>query len=749
MNSKVKGILQILLVVVLIAAFAFVAYRGIGSARRGSAENIRLGLDLQGGVSVTYEATKSNPTETEMKDTVYKLQKRVEDVSTEASVYQEGSNRITVDIPGVSNATEILDKLGQAGALQFILYANLTDKDGNANPKEGEEVKFDEKNIELDGSMLAQANAGTQQAEGTGATENVVNLKFNGKGTKKFATVTGEHVGEQLAIVYDNKLVSAPVLRSEISDGNCVISGSFEKFSEAEELASTLRIGALPLELKNIHNNIVGATLGSEALKSSLIAGVIGLILVIIFMIVIYRLPGAVSAVALLFYIGAMLLVLNGLNITLTLPGIAGIILSVGMAVDANCIIFTRIREELTLGKTVSQAIQNGFSKALSAIIDGNVTTIIAAVVLYLKGSGTVKGFAQTLAIGIILSMFTAIFVTKLLLKSCAALNLTDIKLYGLKKERKTINFVGSWKKYVGITGAVVVICIAGLIVNASKGGAILNYSLDFVGGTSTSVSIPENTEITDTMKEEVVAVVKGATGLNGEVSTSDDKGVKKITVRTTALTEQQYADVSGKLAEKFGVQQNQVESETISASVSSEMKSDAVVATLIATICMLIYIWIRFRQLSTGISAVLALVHDVIVVFTVYVVGSAFIQVGSTFIACMLTIVGYSINDTIVVFDRIRENRAKASSRTPLAEIINKSITETLSRSINTSITTFIMVFILALLGVSSVRQFAIPLIVGIISGCYSSVCIASPLWYLLMGRGKKEKKAATYSKK
>lgn len=748
MNSKVKGILQILLVVVLIAAFAFVAYRGIGSARRGSAENIRLGLDLQGGVSVTYEATKSNPTETEMKDTVYKLQKRVEDVSTEASVYQEGNNRITVDIPGVSNAAEILDKLGQAGALQFILYTDLTDKDGNANPKDGDEVKFDEKNIQLDGSMLAQAKAGTQQEEGTGAKENVVNLKFNSKGTKKFAALTGEHVGDQLAIVYDNKLVSAPVLRSEISDGNCVISGSFEKFSEAEELASTLRIGALPLELENIHNNIVGATLGSEALKSSLIAGVIGLILVIIFMIVMYRLPGVVSGVALLFYVGAILLVLNGLNVTLTLPGIAGIILSVGMAVDANCIIFTRIREELTVGKTVSQAIQNGFSKALSAIIDGNVTTIIAAVVLYLKGSGTVKGFAQTLAIGIILSMFTAIFVTKMLLKSCAALGLTDIKLFGLMKEKKTINFIGNWKKYVGISGAVVVICIAGLIFNASK-GAILNYSLDFIGGTSTSVSIPENTEITDAMKEDVVSIVKEATGLNGEVSSSDDKGVKKITVRTTALTEQQNADVSDKLAEKFSVQQDQVESETISASVSSEMKTDAVVATLIATICMLIYIWIRFRQLSTGVSAVLALLHDVIVVFTVYVVGSGFIQVGSTFIACMLTIVGYSINDTIVVFDRIRENRAKASSRTPLAEIINKSITETLSRSINTSITTFIMVFILALLGVSSVRQFAIPLIVGIISGCYSSVCIASPLWYLLMGRGKKEKKSTTYSKK
>lgn len=750
MNSKVKGILQILLIAVLIAAFSFVAYRGIGSAHRGSAQNIRLGLDLRGGVSVTYEATKENPTETEMTDTVYKLQKRVEDVSTEASVYQEGANRITVDIPGVSNAAEILDKLGQAGSLQFILYENLTDKDGNANPQEGVEVKFDAKNVELDGSMIAKAQAGTQQAEGTGATENVVNLKFNGKGTKKFADITGAHVGEQLAIVYDNKLVSAPVLRNEISDGNCVISGGFDKFSEAEELASTLRIGALPLELKNIHDNVVGATLGSEALKSSLIAGVIGLILVIIFMIVMYRIPGVAAAIALLFYVGAMILTLNVLDVTLTLPGIAGIILSIGMAVDANCIIFTRIREELAVGKTVSTAIQNGFSKALSAIIDGNVTTIIAALVLYLKGSGTVKGFAQTLAIGIILSMFTAIFVTKLLLKAFAGLGLTDIKLYGLKKETKVIDFIGNWKKYVIISGAVVIICIAGLIFNAvTKDGSILNYSLDFVGGTSTSVSIDENTEITDELKNEVIAVVKEASGLEGEVSSSDDKGVKKITVRTTAMTEDQNEAVSAKLAEKFGVERGQIESETISASVSSEMKTDAIVATLIATICMLIYIWIRFRHLSTGISAVLALIHDVIVVFTVYVVGSAFIQVGSTFIACMLTIVGYSINDTIVVFDRIRENRAKASARTSLAEVINKSVTETLSRSINTSITTFIMVFVLALLGVSSVRQFAIPLIVGIISGCYSSVCVASPLWYLLMGKGEKEKKAGTYSKK
>lgn len=752
MNSKTKGVLQILLVVILIAAFGFVAYRGVGSNHRGSAKNIRLGLDLKGGVSVTYEATEANPnpTDEQMEDTTYKMQKRVETMSTEASVYREGSNRITIDIPGVSNSAEILETLGKAGSLQFVMYNNLTDKDGNENPNVGDEVKFDEKSVELDGKAIEDARAEKHTSE-TGASENVVVVKFTGKGSKTFSTLTGAHVNEYLAIIYDNKLISYPQIRSQI-DGECVISGGedFKDMKNVQELATTLRIGALPLELRNIHDNVVGATLGSEALSSSLLAGVIGLILVIIFMILMYRLPGVAAAIALIFYVGAMLLVLNLLNVTLTLPGIAGIILSIGMAVDANCIIFTRIREELATGKTVASSIKNGFSKALSAIIDGNVTTLIAALVLYLKGSGTVKGFATTLAIGIILSMFTAIFVTRLLMESFAAIGLTDTKLYGMHKERDTINFIGNWKKYVIISGAVIVICVAGIIINiVGPKGSILNYALDFVGGTSTSISIDQSTEITDDLKNQVMDVVKTATGMNGEVSTSDDKGVKKITIRTTALTEEQSNTVRTQLAQEFNTDEGQVESETISASVSSEMKTDAIVATLIAAACMLIYIWIRFRRFATGASAVLALVHDIIVVFTVYVVGSSFIQVGSTFIACMLTIVGYSINDTIVVFDRIRENQKGTSPRTDLAGVINKSITETLSRSINTSVTTFIMVFILALLGVSSVRQFAIPLIVGVISGCYSSVCVAAPLWYLMTGRGKKTTKGTTYSKK
>ena len=755
MNSKVKGVLQVLLVLVLIAAFAFVAARGIGGAHRGSAKNIRLGLDLEGGVSVTYQAYKTDstgkrtgeqPTDKDMADTIYKMQKRVETLeSTEAAVYQEGSDRVTIDIPGASDSEEVLKELGKAGALYFILYSDLKTEKGGT-PNEGDKVVYDKSKVLLTGDMIGEATSGSRQQEGTGKTEYGVSIKFAGKGIKKFAKITGEHVGEQLAIVYDEKLVSAPNLKEEISGGECWISGSFTSES-AEQLASTVRIGALPLELENIHGNVVGATLGSQALKSSLFAGVVGLILVIIFMIVMYRISGVAASIALIFYVGAMLLALNGLNVTLTLPGIAGIILSIGKAVDANCIIFTRIREELATGKTVASAIDNGFSKAMSAIIDGNVTTLIAALVLYLKGSGTVKGFAMTLGIGIVLSMFTALFITKLLMKAFCALGMTNTSMYGIQKERKTINFIGNWKKYVVISGAVVVICVAGLVVRAASGGPLFNYSLDFAGGNSTSVDLSKTVTDEDKQKAEDTAKSVIGSGKSVEISVADNT---KIVVRTEELSEQKSEELKATMAKTFGVDEStKIESEFISGSVSDEMKVDAAVATLIATLCMLLYIWIRFRKLSTGISAVLALVHDVIAVLTVYVVASAFIPVGSTFIACMLTIVGYSINDTIVVFDRIRENKAKATSRTSLAEIINKSITETLSRSINTSVTTFIMVFVLAVFGVDSVRQFAIPLIVGIISGCYSSVCVASPLWYVLSGKGEKEQKAVTYSKK
>lgn len=741
MNSKVKGIFQILLVLLVTAAVGVVAYTGIGASHRGSAKNIRLGLDLAGGVSVTYEATKENPTAQEMTDTVYKMQKRVENESTEASVYQEGSNRVTVDVPDVDDPQAVLDKLGKAGSLEFVLYSDCTIADDKT-------ATYDKEKVLLDGSMISSAEATTQQDSSTGVSENVVKITFNGKGAKKFGEVTSDHVGEALSIIYDGKEVSSPVIQTAITDGVAVVSGSFDKFSDAEDMASTLRIGALPLELKNIRSNIVGAKLGGTSLETSLLAGVIGLILVIIFMIVMYRLPGVASSLALIFYVGATLLALNGLNVTLTLPGIAGVILAIGMAVDANCIIFTRIREELATGKTVKSSIKIGFEKALSAIIDGNVTTLIAAVVLYIKGSGTVMGFAQTLAIGIILSMFTAIFVTRWILYGFVALGLDNTKLFGVQKERKTINFVGNYKKYIIISGILFLLCIGGLVMNKVQSGQILNYSLDFMGGSSTSITFPEEANGFDAsgnasaeFKNEVTEAVKTAAGVqDGEIS--DVAGERTLIVRTTDLSEDQQKTVVATIGDKYGVTQENIEIETISASVSKEMKTDAIVAVIIAAICMLIYIWIRFKNLAFGASSVIALIHDVIVVLMVYAVGSAFISVGSTFIACMLTIVGYSINATIVVFDRIRENRKKAGSRAEMSDIVNESITQTLSRSINTSVTTLIMVVVLAILGVDAVRQFAVPLIAGIVSGCYSSVCIAGTIWYFMNKHSRKTAK-------
>lgn len=742
MNSKTKGIFQILLVLLVTAAMGVVAYTGVGAGKRGSAKNIRLGLDLAGGVSVTYEATKSNPTTQEMSDTVYKMQKRVENESTEASVYQEGSNRVTVDVPDVEDPQAVLDKLGKAGALEFVLKTDC-------QIAEDKTATYDKEKVLLDGSMISTAEATTQQDSQTEVSENVVKITFNGKGAKKFGNVTSDHVGEALAIIYDGKEVSSPVIQTAITDGVAVVSGSFDKFSDAEDMAATLRIGALPLELKNIRSNIVGAKLGFTSLETSLYAGLIGFILVIIFMIVMYRLPGVAASLALVLYVAATLLALNALDVTLTLPGIAGVILAIGMAVDANCIIFTRIREELATGKTVRSAIKIGFEKALSAIIDGNVTTLIAAVVLYIKGSGTVMGFAQTLAIGIILSMFTAIFVTRWILYGFVSLGLDNAKFFGVQRERKAINFVGNFKKYIIISGALFLLCIGGLIFNKAQTGQILNYSLDFMGGSSTSITFDQNAKGFDgsgnasaDFKTEVTNAVKTAAGVS-DAEISDVAGERTLIVRTVDLTEDQQKTVVSAVGEKYGVTKENIEIETISASVSNEMKTDAVIAVIIAAICMLIYIWIRFKNLAFGASSVLALIHDVIVVLMVYAVGSAFISVGSTFIACMLTIVGYSINATIVIFDRVRENRKKAGSRAEVADVVNESITQTLSRSINTSITTLIMVVVLAIMGVDAVRQFAIPLIAGIISGCYSSVCLAGTVWFFLNKKIKKKAKS------
>lgn len=706
-NDKALGVIHIITIFAIVAVLSLVAVFGIGTSKFGSMDDIRLGLDLAGGVSITYQTVKENPTGEEMDDTVYKLQKRVEKFSTEAQVYKEGDDRINVDIPGVTDANQILADLGQAGSIQFKTM------DGT---------------VVLDGSDIETAEAKYQKTEYNG-TQPIVLLNLTDAGATKFAKATGENIGKPISIYYDGQELEAPIVENKITGGVATI--TCKSYDKADNLATFIRIGALPLELTELRSTVVGAKLGSEAIRTSLLAGAIGLAFVILFMLIMYRIPGLASSIALCVYTALILVFLSIAHSTLTLFGIAGIILSIGMAVDANVIIFTRIKEELATGKTVRSAIQIGFHKALSAIVDGNVTTLIAALVLYLKGSGTVRGFAETLAIGILLSMFTALVVTRFTLKALYNLGFDDVKFYGVQKERKTMNFVGNKNKFFLISGVLIIVGIVFLFVNKGRleKGTILNYGLDFVGGTSTQVTFPDDVTVTN---DDIQKLYGDTIGQIAEPSKVD--GENTYIIKSMELDLDQRTKLNDALVSKYNVDESLIQVSSISGAVSDEMKSDAIVSVIIASICMLIYIWIRFRDINFGTSAVLALVHDVLVTLMVYAV--LMITVDSSFIACMLTIVGYSINATIVIFDRIRENLQSKQRKETIEEVVNKSITQTISRSINTSFTTFIMVFVLFLLGVDSVRYFAGPLMAGIICGAYSSICITGTLWYLFKNK-------------
>ena len=741
--KKRKGILSLIAIVALMALLGVTTTIGLGKGHSGAAKNINLGLDLEGGVSITYQVKGDTPSDEDMADTIYKLQKRVEQYSTEASVYQEGDNRISIEIPGVTDANKILDELGQPGSLYFIAQ---TGSDGSENytrvgttgdagtdfqlNKTIEELQEDG-SIVLTGSDVKTATAGAYTDSTTGSKENVVDLEFTKEGTEKFATATkvAKEAGQSIGIYYDGAFVSVPNVKAVISDGRAQISGSMS-YEEADQLASTIRIGGLNLELEELRSNVVGAQLGEEAISSSLKAGAIGLAIVFVFMCCVYLLPGFAAGLALLIYTGLVLVALNAFDITLTLPGIAGIILGIGMAVDANVIIFARVKEELSSGKSVKVSLNAGFQKAMSAILDGNITTLIAAAVLWLRGSGTVKGFAQTLALGIVLSMFTALVITKVIVYSFYAIGIRNPKVYGrVKEERKPINFLGKKKIFFTISIALIVLGFVAIGVNEGKGNGALNYSLEFMGGTSSTVTFDKDYTLEE-IDQNIVPLIEDAVGdKNVQVQKVQDSN--QVIFKTQTLNLEKREAFNKVMADNFGVAENEIATENISSTVSSEMRRDAIVAVIIATICMLLYIWFRFKDVRFATSAVLALLHDVLIVLGFYAIAR--VSVGNTFIACMLTIVGYSINATIVIFDRIREELKTKKRGTQLDELVNKCITLTLTRSVYTSFTTFVMVAVLYIMGVSSIREFALPLMVGIICGAYSSVCITGALWYVM----------------
>lgn len=709
------------ILVAILAAFAGLAYYAsiiLSSTGIGEEMSIPLGLDLSGGVSITYQVMDENPSAEDMSDTIYKLQKRVESYSTEASVYQVGDDRIAVEIPGVTDASKILEELGNPGSLEFQL------SDGT---------------VFMTGDQVADAQAATTTDQ-YGNKQYVVQLTLTDEGAKTFGEVTSENVGKALPIVYDGEVISYPTVQEAITGGTAQISGQ-STFEEAQTLATQIRIGSLSLQLSELESSVVGAQLGSQAISSSLKAAAIGLVIVMVFMIIVYAVPGVAAALALAIYTALVIATLYLFEITLTLPGIAGIILSIGMAVDANVIIFARVKEELTEGKSVHASLKSGFQKAMSAIVDGNITTLIAAGVLWLRGSGTVKGFAQTLALGIVVSMFTALVITRLIIFAFYGAGIRSEKVYGRHlKERKPVDFLGKKKIFFIVS---IILCLAGPVmmgVNHARGIGAMNYSLDFVGGTSTNVTFDKEYTLEE-IDSQMIPSLEEITG-DKNIQVQTVKESNQVVFKTQTLDLEKREALASYLNENYGVEASDIATENISSTVSSEMRRDAVIAVIIATICMLLYIWFRFKDIRFATSAVIALMHDVLVVLGFYVIAR--VSVGNTFIACMLTIVGYSINGTIVIFDRIREALAAKSRTEDMQDLVNRCITQTLTRTIYTNFTTFVMVVALYILGVSSIKEFAAPLMVGIICGGYTSVCITGALWYVMKTRLGEEAKAA-----
>ena len=815
-NEKKAGrIIGLFVILALTAALGYIAVCGIGEKKIGSAYNVKQGLDLAGGVSITYQIVGDEaPTQADINDTIYKLKMKAETYSTEAQVYQEGTDRITIEIPGVSDADTILKDLGKPGSLYFI---SQTDSQGNPNYTikgtiEGQMVYHDENDVEffyvgedsavyfdettfgaklddngnpisypldkaaeidiqyallkpietlkedgsivLEGSDVKSAKASNYQDQQTGLKQNVVNLSLNAEGTKSFADATARAVtkDESIAIYYDGSFISVPHVNDVINTGEAVISG-MGSYDDADRLASKIRIGALKLTLQEIRSNIVGAQLGSNAIKTSLMAGAIGFGIVAVIMICVYFMPGFAAVIALTMYTGMIIASLSIFNeyFTLTLPGIAGIILSIGMAVDANVIIFARIREELATGKTLQSSVDIGFKKALSAILDGNITTLIASVVLMFMGTGSVKGFAQTLALGIVLSMITALLITRVLINGLIAIGLKSEKLFGIAKKKKTVDFLSKGKVFVIISALIIVGGIAVMIGYKVKTGNALAYSLEFLGGTSTTATLNEDMSLEE-IDEKITPGIEKITG-DGNVQVTKVEGSNEIIVKTRTLNEDERVQLKEMFTGEYSVDEGTITSETISATVSGEMRRNSIISVSIAVVCMLIYIWFRFSDYRFGLSSVLALLHDVLVVLAFYAIAR--VSVSSTFIACMLTIVGYSINATIVIFDRIRENKKEAADKLRIAssrrrnkkdasnseditlkDIVNTSITQTLSRSVFTSLTTFAMVLMLFILGVTSIREFALPLMIGIACGCYSSICLAGFFWFTMRSK-------------
>ncbi len=671
-----------------------VALLGIGGAKPIK-NNIRLGLDLRGGTHLVLnlvDTPEAKVDEQARQGVIRIINDRINQFGvTEPLIIPEGSHRVIVELPGLKDSEEAVRIIQMTAQLDFA------DKSGQ---------------VWLTGKDLKDARFVYDREN-----KPVVALEFNREGSQKFAAATEANLGQPLFILLDEQVVTAPAVKDVIHDGKAVING-IESAEEAQRYAIALRSGALPVKVDVIENRTVGPTLGQDSIEKSKRAFLIGVVAVLAFMAFYYGVFGLVADFSLAVYVFLVLSALAALHATLTLPGIAGFILSIGMAVDANVIIFERIKEERRNGKTVRSAVEAGFTRAMTTVIDSNVTTLIAAAVLYYLGTGPIRGFAVTLGVGIIASLLSAVLVTKHVLRIVVNMGLpVDIRLGGLSNKIR-MDIVGKRKLWFTLSGLVIA---TGLVALLLHGG--LNQGIEFQGGTLLQLQF----EQTATLEE--MRSVLADYGL--EKSTLQETGDKTFLIRTKELSDETRREVLGGLEEKIGPYEV-LRIEKVGAIISAELKNNAILALIVATALMLIYIAFRF-EFKFAVAGVLALLHDVLL--TVGIFALLKVEIDSTFVAAILTIVGYSINDTIVVFDRIREN-VKNSKKESLAQIVNRSVSETLTRSINTSLTTLFAVIALLVFGGETTKVFALALFIGLVAGTYSSIFIASPLWHRWQGK-------------
>lgn len=725
MNYTVRKVIAVLIVLCVIFGW-LVTITGIGPISPLK-DRMSLGLDIKGGVYVVMEANKKDiagMSDEELREAMEQTQTVIENRINanglgEPTITIEGQDRIRVEIPEVEDPEEAIELIGKTAKLQFILADGTLVLEGD-NVKKAEAARDDQStgyavNLQFD-------------REGADLFGDATTKAFNGE-----VTSTVEGVGNgAIAIVLDDQIISAPNVNEPILGGNCSITGDFD-LEEAQLLAAQINGGALPIALKEVTSSVQSATIGYNALEMSIIGGLIGLGIILLLMLVIYRGLGLCADIALLLYVVLILNIMASMGTVLTLPGIAGIIISIGMAVDANVVIFSRIREEITLGRTVRVATETGSKRAMTTVIDSQVTTLIAAVILYEIGTSAVKGFAYTFMVGIIVSIFTAVFITQLYVKLMASSDKFAKKSYfGVKEDNtatfhisKTIGFMGKRKIFYCISAGILII---GLGFGVIRG---LNYGIDFTGGTMIQLDMGKQVKIS-----QVDNAIKQF-DLDPQIiyAGSDND---QIVIRTIeSLNKAERAEVITAINDEFGIKgdDNIVTQEYFGPSVGKELRNNAILAIIIAAICMMIYIRIRFRQWKFGGAAMLGVLHDVLIVISFYAIFG--ITVDNPFIAGILTVVGYSINDTIVIFDRIREN-IRYMKRGTLMETIDQSITQTLGRSLMTSLTTLIVMVPIVFIAGESIREFVFPLMVGVLAGTYSSICVCSPMFYEFGRRGR-----------